>query len=243
MIASLICVYNDYQKLSSQLLQSIEKQKESIEVILVDNTNGEYKCSVDALRYGVSKCSTDVYVFVHQDISIKEDEGLISFVRAIKNGKVGDIFGVAGAIECERKNIGLYTSGEKYSEVLLECEWKLKKVSCVDECMFGMKKETYDEHPFDRELCDDWHLYCAEMCMNARKNGANVWVVPIQIHHYSSGTISVGYMKCLRNIAAKYSRDFKFIWTTAYKVRSNRVYMDLLLLAWTLNRKLIRKER
>ncbi len=236
MLASVICVYNDSHVLNEQLLKSINIQKIDVELILVDNTKQTYKSAVDALEYGISLCNTDILIFLHQDVFIKDSNGLLHFINTIKNGEKGDIFGIAGSVECEKKNVGLYTSGEKYIDNLIECDWSIRKVACLDECMFGMRKDTYYLHPFNKNICDNWHLYCAEMCLHARRDGYGVWLVPVQIHHYSNGKISKEYMRCLKRVACEYRKDFKYIWTTAYKVRSSKIYVNALVTLWGLNR-------
>ncbi|MBR4574436.1 MAG: hypothetical protein IKO16_05960 [Lachnospiraceae bacterium] len=222
--------------METKLMRSVNNQLNDIEIILIDNTTGVYSSAVNALEYGISRSTTDIYIFAHQDVYIKEKDGLERFARIIQEGRDGDVFGVAGSIECVRQNIGLFTSGDVFVDSLKECDWNLKKVSCLDEFMFGMKKVTYYQHPFNGNLCDNWHLYCAEMCLHARKNGSSIWIAPIQVHHFSNGNITNEYMSCLMRIAQEYRGDFKYIWTTAYKVRSNRLYINVLVAAWRLNR-------
>lgn len=101
-----------------------------------------------------------------------------------------------------------------------------------------MKKATFDNHPFDEKLCDNWHLYCVEMCLNARKMGSKVIVVPMQMHHFSKGTVTWEYMKCLKLLSQKYNVDFKYLWTTVYKVPANMIYINVLLCLWFLKHKM-----
>ncbi len=236
LLASVICVYNDTHVLNEQLLKSINNQVTCVELILIDNTEQKYKSAVEALEYGISISTADVLVFIHQDVFIKDKEGLINFINVIKNGRIGDIFGVAGSIEGKKQNVGLYTSGAKYTNHFAECNWSIMRVSCLDECMFGMRRDTYFLHPFNGMVCDNWHMYCAEMCFHARRDGYSIWLVPIPIHHYSNGRITEEYMNCLKKVSCKYREDFKYIWTTAYKVRSSKLYVNSLVAVWKVNR-------
>ena len=74
------------------------------------------------------------------------------------------------------------------------------------------------------------------MCLWNRKNGGSVYVCPIQLHHFSMGIISLGYMKNLKLLCKVYRKDFKYIWTTCYKVKTNVIYINLLYFFWIVNR-------
>lgn len=239
---SIICVYNDKKALEEQLLRSLDNfVHKEYELILLDSIELGFKCSAEGLNYGVEKAVGDILVFTHQDIYIKDENEFYQFCKYIDNGPKGMIIGAAGAIEREKRNYTNYTSGEMLDlEFVYECQG-IRAVSCVDESFFGMSRETYSNHKFDSTLCDDWHLYAVEISLNARKNASKVMVYPIQIHHYSNGTISIKYMKGLLRIADRYRSTFKYIWTCCYKVRSSWLYTRMLYIVWYLHRKIIGK--
>lgn len=39
----------------------------------------------------------------------------------------------------------------------------------VDECCFGMERETFNSLRFNEDICDGWHLYAVEMCLRAKE--------------------------------------------------------------------------
>ena len=76
----------------------------------------------------------------------------------------------------------------------------------------------------------------------ARKNGHKVFVCIIQLHHFSMGRITISYMDNLRKLCRVCRKDFKYIWTICYKVRTNALYINGLCLAWIINRIIRRKK-
>lgn len=240
---SVICVSNDKSKFNEQLGASLKNQDADYELIYIDNSKNKFKSASEALNYGASISNGNILVFAHQDIYFKDSKQLSMFVDAVVGFPVGTICGAAGARELNKKNIGNYTSELEYDELFVNNIKKPEEVSCVDEFLLGMKKATYLSHPFDGTLCDNWHLYGVEQCLWARKNKSKVYVVPLQIHHFSHGTITLGYMNNLKKLARHYHNDFKYIWTTCYKVNTSSLYMNVLVTVWQLKHKLVGKRK
>ncbi|MEF2838224.1 MAG: glycosyltransferase [Oscillospiraceae bacterium] len=237
MSISVICVYNNEAQLNVQLKTSLEKQDVEYEFVAINNENGGFQSAAAALNYGATKATGDILIFAHQDIYFKTSKELGELADAITQCETGTIIGAIGVTEPRKVYYGNYTEGEAYDPKLSAGFNKdLYSVSTVDECIFGMKRETWIGHPLDEQLCDNWHLYGVEACLWARKHGFQVYVYPCQIHHFSGGKISLGYMRNLRELCRVYRKDFKYIWTTCYKVRTNSVCINCLVLLWTINR-------
>ena len=243
MQVSVICVYNNKQQLEHQLIASLNKQKIDFELITIDNVEKTFPSAAKALNVGAIKANGDILVFAHQDICFKTSEELGKLCTIVNECPIGTIIGTQGVREPSKIYYTNLTSGYNYIPTIVNNFYdQLYEVSCVDEGLFAMKKETWEKHNFDEILCNDWHLYCVEACLNARKNGHKVYVLPIQIHHFSKGKINLSYMNGLIKIADKYRKNFKYIWTTCYKVRNNYFYVRVLRMAWILNRKIRRRE-
>ena len=237
MKVSVICVYNNKSVFENQLLKSLKKQNMQYELIAIDNSNNKFSSAASALNYGAQEASGDVLIFSHQDIYLKRSNELEFIATIIYNQKCGDIVGTQGVREPSKVYYTNITAGKIYDQTIINnYEEQLYEVSCVDEGFFGMKKNTWEKLKFNEELCDNWHLYCVEMCLHTRKTGGNVYVWPAQLHHFSMGTITLGYMRNLKKLCGVYRKDFKYIWTTCYKVRTNYAYIQLLYLAWVVNR-------
>lgn len=233
---SIICVYNNITALEDKLLYSLKKNNVECELVLIDNTNNQFPSAASALNYGANQAKNDVLIFAHQDIYIKSPNEIETMARDIERLPMGSILGAQGAIEGNKEDISNLTAG---SELICDHRseiTKLIKCDCVDEGLFGMKRQIFSELRFNEELCNNWHLYAVEMCLHTRKNGGNVYIHPIQIHHFSYGHISRGYMKNMIKLVDYYHNDFKYIWTTCYKVKANRVSIRLLYFIWVLHR-------
>lgn len=241
---SLICVYNSEEQLNNKLLASPALRDLNIEKVLLNNNKYKYKSAAEALNYGANLATGDILIFSHQDIYIKDADGIVDFCEMVGQLKVGDIVGTQGVREKSKTYYSNITAGEQLNKSIINnYPNSLMEVSCVDEGFFGMKKATWEKHPFDECLCSDWHLYAVEQALHARKNHNSVYVYPIQLHHFSYGTISLSYMNCLRKLCEKYRDDFKYIWTTCYKVNTGKWYINTLIFIWTLNRRIRRKTR
>ena len=238
---SVICVYNDKQRMNEQLKKTLSDQACTYDFVPVNNVNNQFKSAAEALNFGALKAKGDILVFAHQDIIFKTQNELSLFAKYIADYPVGTILGVAGAVEGRKENIGIYTSGEKYDPRLLTTVSAPIQVSCVDEFLFGMRKETYIRHDFDEKLCNSWHLYAVELCLYNRKNGGAVYVVPVNVHHFSKGKINLKYMDGLVELSDKYRKDFKRIWTTCYKINTNYIYVRLLREIWAFKKKVFRE--
>lgn len=236
---SLICVYNSEEQLNNQLLASPALRDLSIEKIILNNNKYKFKSAAEALNYGAALATGDILIFSHQDIYIKDTDGIVDFAEKVAELRAGDIVGTQGVMDKSKVYYSNLTAGEQLDKSIInDYPNNLIEVSCVDEGFFGMKKETWENHHFNECLCSDWHLYAVEQALYARKNNNNVYVYPIQLHHFSFGTISLSYMNCLRKLCEEYRDDFKYIWTTCYKVNTSKWYINTLILIWTLNRRI-----
>lgn len=236
---SIICVYNRKEQFHEQLYASLLNQDIEYELIAIDNTENQFKSASQALNFGCTKANGDILIFSHQDIYLKRNDEIRRFAQAIENLEIGSIVGTQGVKEVSKKYYSNITAGEIFDKCCSEeYNEELYEVSCVDEGFFGMKKKTWANLMFNEELCDNWHLYCVEMCLHTRKNHGKVYVYPSQLHHFSMGTISLGYMRNLKKLCSVYKSDFKYIWTTCYKVRTSSWYINGLVFLWCLNRRI-----
>lgn len=234
---SVICVYNNKFQFDNQLKAGLERQDADYELIAIDNTKNIYKSAAEALNHGCRKAKGDILVISHQDIYLKRNDELRRIAKEIFRAEKGTIIGTQGVKEPSKVYYTNITAGNEYDDKIIDSySERLYEVSCVDEGFFGMKKDTWEMIRFNENICDDWHLYCVELCLHTRKLGNKVYVFPSQLHHFSMGKISLKYMLNLKKLCAEYRSDFEYIWTTCYKVRTNRLYINLLFTVWFLNR-------
>lgn len=233
---SVICVYNNKEQYEKQLLNSLKIQMCKYELVAIDNTESKFSSAAEALNYGASKSKGDFLVFMHQDLTLKTPNELERITNFCMSLPVGSIVGAVGVREKSSVYYGNWTSGVKYTSDIVNTYLSPIEVDAIDESVICMSRKTWERHHFNEILCDSWHMYAVETCLWNRKNNGKIYVYPLQMHHYSHGSINLSYMKTFIKIADYYSKDFHYIWTTCYKWTSSWISVRLLYLAWKVNR-------
>ena len=91
----------------------------------------------------------------------------------------------------------------------------ITRVQTLDECLFIIPNALFKKLQFNKELCDDWHLYAVDYCLEIMKIGFYVYVLPLSLYHRSSGfSISEKYYQTIKKMLHKYKHDYKWIYTT-----------------------------
>ena len=214
---SLICVYNN-QELLDTMVNSCKNQTvgfENIEFILIDNTAGAFSSAAAALNYGTKKATTDTWVFLHQDIEFLKEDGLEYIINYLNNNPEV-LVGAAGVKSRKKDYNGIVSSmysgiyKAKYSD-----EQNPQEVFVLDECLFACRKELFGKICFDEIICDGWHLYAADLCLQAKLNGYSVVVLPLsQVWHKSWGNADKEYFRTQNVLARKYKKHYEIINTT-----------------------------
>ncbi len=219
---TVICVYNNEDVFNNTLKASLEKQDIGYELVALDNRGGQFTSAAAALNCGAQSHTGDgIFIFVHQDIEFVSNDSLRKFAESIEKFRTGDIVGVAGAKSAVRKiytNITYGNEYKKYTEPPYNTyglEKDFVSVDTVDECLFGMKKETYEMYKFNEQVCDGWHFYAAEICMNAVLHQNNVYVVKSDVNHLGGKAVTdKGFRQVLQKLANHYAVSFRTIATT-----------------------------
>lgn len=213
---SIICCYNSEEKLK-YLTDSLTYQDMGYESVFIDNSNNRFHCAAAALNYGASMAQGELLFFVHQDIKFKTKDSLRNLTEKAVKLKLHDIAGCAGAVLAEGRKKTItnmtYSLEEKhYSGVFRE---EYMNVETVDECLFIMKKETWEAHPFDEAVCDHWHFYAVEQCLFNRLQGGNIYVLDSEVNHLSeTGTLDKSFFRALIRLIKQYRGQYPYIVTT-----------------------------
>ncbi|HML05509.1 MAG TPA: glycosyltransferase [Methanobacterium sp.] len=213
---SIICVYNDKEILDNFLLKSLKSQSANHQIILMDNTNGQFKSAAEALNKGAKKANGDYLMFVHQDIDLKSIEWLKDTEIMLNSIDNLGITGVAGASPWDEDNmISNIQQGIPPQNISKNKIESPELVQTVDECLFIIPTSVFKTLKFDEKVSNDWHLYAVDYCLSVKSKGYDVYVFPADIYHRSPGySISENYFTTLKKLLKKHEKNYKVIFTT-----------------------------
>lgn len=220
---SLITVYNN-KSLVDEMIHSAQKQKNiEVDYVMIDNTSNKFSSAAQALNYGTEKAKGEVLVFLHQDIEFLSDDVLeYLYDYAVRNPDV--LLGAAGVkYENTVKKPPLLSSiAQEDKNVRFNSLEKPEEVFILDECLMACHKECMKKVSFDEKICDGWHLYGADLCLQAKNfAGLRVVVIPLDILHKSHGNADGSYFKTQNLLAKKYKKYNRIIHTTNGYVYTN----------------------
>ena len=235
---SLITVYNN-QKLLDEMLSSARKQANvDIDYVMIDNRKNIFSSAAAALNYGTAKAKGEVLVYLHQDIEFLSNNALETiYDYAIENKKT--IFGAAGVKRRNNKAddsqilASFFAGSDKNPYKTLDGP---NDCFSLDECLIACHRDCMKDLSFDDEVCDGWHLYGADLCLQAGiVPDLNVKVIPMPyVWHKSNGNADKSYHDTQDRLAKKYKGKYKIInttngfqYTNAYKRTLINVYRKL----------------
>lgn len=223
---SIICVYNNEALLNNCLLQSLKSQSVEYELILLNNTNNKFHSAAEALNEGGKRAHQKFFMFVHQDVDLSSPFFLENIEKKIDSIQQLGVAGVAG----KKDSTGVFTiiqnseppipAGKNPIDTILE-------VQTLDECLIIIPKTVFNTIGFDEGVCDNWHLYAVDYCLNVKKMGLKSYVIPVSIYHksplipksiihilFSMGALPSGYYSTLKKVLYKHKNEIACIYTT-----------------------------
>ena len=212
----IVTVYNNVE-LFSGLQKSVSEASDiSCKVIAIDNRDNMSFSSAAAAYNSVLALSpeAEVLVFCHQDIVFLNNSLLDIF--SICKKEPFTLFGAAGV-----KNSG-HGGGRKRiisSMALIQEGWNYESlpkgttqdVFSLDECLICGSRELFSQLRFDDQVCDGWHLYATELCMQCHVKGIPVKVFDADIVHLSGGNQDKSFYDCEKKLVKKYRKKFPLI--------------------------------
>lgn len=229
---SLITVYNNHDLLNQMVASSKKQKRVIVDYVLIDNTSGRFSSAAKALNYGISKAKGEVLVFLHQDIEFLDDCALKDiFEFAVNHPKT--LFGAAG-VKSKISDTGEFFSSMYAGENKKQYKCCTAPTECytLDECLIACHRSCMSKLKFDESVCDGWHLYGADLCLQAGLiPELNVMVIPMDyVWHKSNGNADKSYMITQNRLAQKYKKNYKIINTTngfQYTNPLRRTYVNI----------------
>lgn len=201
---SIICVYNNEEILENYLTKSLKSQTEYYELILVDNRHNKFKSASSALNYGAKQAHGDYFVFAHQDINFSDENWIETTIKQLNELENIGIVGVAGKTtdSIVRSNIKQGLTPVDVSPYKIN---KAEKASTLDECLFIIPKDVFEQNPLNERECDNWHLYAVDYVYYIKEKGFDAYIIPSILEHRSKGaSMSEDYYVTLTKLQKKY---------------------------------------
>lgn len=210
---SVICVYNDRQKLDDYLGKSLNRQTLPFELIAIDNTTGKFKSAAPLLNEAARKARYDYLMFAHQDVFLRSRKWLEKALQDLEKLHPFGAAGVAGKIDEE-----LLASVRHGNPPHVVGRRKLRKpvrVQTLDGCLMIVSREIFLNIPFDEKAVDGWMLYVANYCLDLIRHGYGNFVLPHDVYHESTGCNDRNAIqKVMDKIIARHQDHIEIIYTT-----------------------------
>lgn len=217
-MVSIVVVYNDKRALNEILLPSVKSQTAKCELILMDNTKGQFKSAAEALNYRGKQANGRYIMFVHQDVELGSDLWLDNTERILDSIPKLGIAGVAGISEKGGNLI------EKRRGYISDCGmvWgepqKPEEVQTLDECLLIVPKSVFSKLQFDEKTFDGWHLYGVDYCLSVKQMGLKTYVIPAFIYHRSLRLNVENLLRYQKRLYNKQKKNYKKIYTTTGEI-------------------------
>jgi len=175
---SIICVFNDEKTLKLNLLQSLNLQKSSFELILVDNRVP--RPLTQTLNGAALEARGEFLMFVHQDVKLIDENWLGKAERFLGSLKDLGAAGVAGIDHKGHPRGFIVDRGKVWGRPI-----KLPmEVMTLDEQLLITPTSLFEHLKFDEGF--RFHSYVADYCLRAYLMGLKTYVLPLSVHHNSS---------------------------------------------------------
>jgi hypothetical protein len=210
---SVICIYNNRQKLDKYLVRSLNTQTAPYEILAIDNTDGHIKSAPEVLNMAAKKARYDYLMFVHQDVELDSKNWLAKAQIDLNSLYCPGAAGVAG-----RSSEGFASSVSHGNPPTFTGPMRLQKpaqVQTLDGCLIIVPKKIFSKISFDEATIEGFYLYVVDYCLDLMRLGYRNYVLPHPVYHESTGPgDSSVYQKTLDNIINKHRKSVKVIYST-----------------------------
>lgn len=218
MLSVIICSSNKelLDRVSENIIETIGI---FCEIVSINNQNNYYSIT-QAYNLGAKKAKYDNLLFVHEDIAFKTfnwGQDLINILNIIEIGMVG----VSGAVykseipstwsmipsEYYRINaLQKWSNGEITKHIKKEKDDDpFSEVVVIDGVFMAMRKNVWQEFPFDEKHIKGFHLYDLDESIKIREKYKLVVTHHLLLEHFSEGAIDKTWIK----VALEYHKKHK----------------------------------
>lgn len=194
-----------------EMINSFQKSgftNDICEFIYADNSEKNSFDAYEALNYFLRQAKGKYVIICHQDVLINKDnindlKNLLSELDVYdSNWAICSNAGASGP-----NHIVYHIS---YPDDLFMSKGKFPlKVSAVDENFILVKNEALLKVSNDLK---GFHLYGADLCLQAQINGYTTYVIPFNLLHKSRGNKDAEFYNIRKKLISKYDNFFKNRW-------------------------------
>ncbi len=204
---SLVVASNDDTVLSRTLLTS-PAISEKCQLII----KKEFRSAGEAYNLGIQEAGNDIVVFAHQDVYLPEvwiSELACALDHLAERDPQWGVLGVFGVARGSERRVGYcYSTGLK--RVLGHPFVTPIPAESLDELVLVVRKSSglrYDER------LPGFHLYGADICLQARKQGLNTYIIPAFCIHNSIGVryLSRAFWRSYRYMQKKWKAELPVV--------------------------------
>jgi len=231
---TIITVWNK-EAIFREFAQALEQQQGvDYTLLAVDNSQNRYPSARAAFNAQLPRIQTEYVAFLHQDIRFQDDRALadiLSWAEQLENLGVAGVAGCPAGQQWELISNIVHGAGAVAAGRSIE---KPVPVQTVDECLFILRTDALQAHPFSNKT--GWHMYAVEQCLEMEAAGYHNYVVPARIWHLSSGdSLDHTYLYTLEEMVRQYGAETLFLNTTVKQWKTRGIK------AWSYRRYYLQK--
>jgi hypothetical protein len=210
---SVICAYNNREKMDQYLLSGLNRQDSPFEFFAIDNTEARYASAAGILNETARKARHEYLMFVHQDVALLSDTWLTdvrSAMRDLEN------LGAAGVAGIGRRGVAASVlHGTPPSRIVRRKLRRPVPVQTLDGCLMIVPREVFQKIAFDEKAVSGWYLYTASYCLDLIRAGYLIYVLPCPIYHESVGPSDPNvYEQARQDLIRRHRDHIEVIYTT-----------------------------
>ncbi len=195
----IVCVNN--QALFNQFIKTLKNTNiTNYEIVKIENNDGVYTLP-EALNSGINRAKGSFYFFCHQDIHFPIswlDTVILQIGILNKKDQTWGVLGIMGVTSHGFFAGNIIDPHTRAKMGKLPCE-----VVALDEVCLIMKKES--QLRFDESL-GGFHLYGADICLQAQQASQKCYAIDAPFEHLSSGKVDSAFWKIAEKFKIKWSK-------------------------------------
>jgi len=206
-VCTLVTRTEEYQEMASSFINAGFNQQDC-EFLYIDNSVQNHADAYTGINWFLERAKGEYIIICHQDILIDKD------TRADLENKLAELqqldpqWAICGNAGAAGPNHIVYHIS--YPDSVFKNKGKFPlKVSALDENFLVIKRTAMLATSND---LSGFHLYAADLCLNADIRGFSSWVIAFNLTHKSYGNADHSFQQSRRQLIQKYNHVFRNRW-------------------------------